>query len=334
MNSYVEEFAPIGEIQITNYEYFGWRLPDLLPNAVKPPRIPEPNVPTSGLCRQGPQMTSDESSASGSRLHKTELNQRIFDFEHSITNNKYDRRDEIIPNQIEPMDPAPPLRMTIPGLRNLRSKSIMSKKTVEDSSSSRQELAALINPHSPHRRQLEIILNLDSEPQFRSPAKVTTGRQFKKTAAPSRSMKYLPGFGTKLQDDSGSKVDKGLSTFVESELLIEHDTDRELEGPRGGFLRTVTELDSKLRVLQAEAGRLHTDISILQRDFQSMESAASLMIQEARQLGEDLRDIRYLDDLIFLLQGQLDRISLRKWPFLLAHTLPHKDSTQELNLVV
>lgn len=68
--------------------------------------------------------------------------------------------------------------------------------------------------------------------------------------------------------------------------------------------------------------------------LQSMESAATLMIQEARQLAEDLRDIRYLDDLIFLLQGQLDRISLRKWPFLLAHILPHKDSTQELNLVV
>jgi hypothetical protein len=65
-----------------------------------------------------------------------------------------------------------------------------------------------------------------------------------------------------------------------------------------------------------------------------MENAATLMIQEARQLGEDLQDIQYLDDIIFLLQGQLDRISLRKWPFLLAHILPHKDSTQELNLVV
>lgn len=269
MNSYVEELAPIGDIQIGNYEYFGWRLPDLLPNAVKPPRIPEPNEPTRGLCRQGPQMTSEESSASDSQLHKTDANQRIFDFEQSITINKKDRRGEIIPNKIKTMDPAPPLRMTIPGFRNLRSKSIMNKKTVEDSSSSRQELATLINPHSPHRRQLEIILNLDSEPQFRSPAKVTTiGRHFKKTAASSRSMKHLPGFGTKLQDDSGSQVDKGLSTFVESALLIEHDTDRELEGPREGFLRTVTGLDSQLRVLQAEAGRLHTDISTLQRDFQ------------------------------------------------------------------
>jgi hypothetical protein len=64
-----------------------------------------------------------------------------------------------------------------------------------------------------------------------------------------------------------------------------------------------------------------------------MDSAVTLMIQETREL-EDLQGVRYLDDLIFLLQGQLDRISLRKWPFLLAHILPHKDSTQELNLVV
>jgi hypothetical protein len=64
-----------------------------------------------------------------------------------------------------------------------------------------------------------------------------------------------------------------------------------------------------------------------------MDSSVTLMIQQTRQL-EDLQGVRYLDDLIFLLQGQLDRISLRKWPFLLAHILPHKDSTQELNLVV
>jgi hypothetical protein len=66
--------------------------------------------------------------------------------------------------------------------------------------------------------------------------------------------------------------------------------------------------------------------------LQSMDSAVNLMIQETRHL-EDLEGVRHLDDLIFLLQGRLDRISLRKWPFLLAHVLP-QDSAQELNLVV
>jgi hypothetical protein len=269
MNSYVEEFAPIGEIQIANYECFGWRLPDLFPNAIKPPRIPETNESTSGMCRQGQQMTSEESSASGRQLHTTDVNRIIIDFEHNITIDKKDRRGERIPNQIETMDPAPLLRMKISGFRNFRSKSIMNKKTIEDASSSRQELATLINPDSPHRRQLEIILNLDSEPQFRSPAKVTTtGRQFKKTATSSRSIKYLSDSRTNLQDNSTSQVDKGLSNFVESAMLIEHDTDRELEGPRGHFLRTVTELDSKLRVLQADARQLHTDINTLHGDFQ------------------------------------------------------------------
>lgn len=51
-------------------------------------------------------------------------------------------------------------------------------------------------------------------------------------------------------------------------------------------------------------------------------------------MAEDVQDTRYLDDLIFLLQGQLDRINLRQWPFLVAHVLGHADSNRELNLVV
>jgi hypothetical protein len=68
--------------------------------------------------------------------------------------------------------------------------------------------------------------------------------------------------------------------------------------------------------------------------LQSKEVAVTQMTEEVRQLADDLDDIRYLDDLIFLLQGQLDRITLRKWPFLVAHVLPHTNSKEELNLLV
>jgi hypothetical protein len=288
MNSYVEEFASIREIKIANYECFGWRLADLLPNEVNPPRIPEPNEFTSDTCHHGPQMTIEETSASGSQRHKTDVNKKVLDFEHNISINKKDRRDERIPNQIKIMDPSSPLRISVSSFRNLRSKSFMNKEVVEDSSPSRQELATLINPDSPHRRQLEIILNLESEPESQSPNKVTTERKFKKTASSSRSIKYLSDFRTKLQDDSTSQVDsnrKGLSTFVESALLIEHDTDRELEGPRGRFLQTVTELDSKLRILQADARRLHTDLNILHRDFQ-VGLSGTMEAEEAFLFGE------------------------------------------------
>jgi hypothetical protein len=272
MNFYIDEIASIREIRIAKYECFGWRLPDLLPNAVKPPRIPEPNVSTTGMCRHGSQETSEESSASSSQLHETDVNQRILHPEYNITINKNDRGGGIVPNQTKIIDPASPLTVRRSSIRNLRSKSIVNKKTFEDSSFSRQQLATLINPDSPHRRQLEIILNLDSESKSQTPAKVTTsGRQSKKSASSSRSIKHLSDFRTRSQDDSTTQVDinhKGLSTFVESALSIEHDPDRELEEPRGRFLQTATELGSKHRVLQADARRLHTDINTLHRDFQ------------------------------------------------------------------
>ena len=58
------------------------------------------------------------------------------------------------------------------------------------------------------------------------------------------------------------------------------------------------------------------------------------MTKEAQELVTDLQNLRYLDDLIFLLQGQFDRITLQNWPFLLAHILPHDGVTDEYNLIV
>jgi hypothetical protein len=261
MNFYIEKVASIGELQIANYESFGWRFPDLLSNTLKPLRIPEP---TSGVCHHGSKKTSEESSAP----HE---NQSMFDPEHNITINKKDSMDKNSINQVNPMNPLSPFRKTGSNFRNLRSRSVVNEKMFEDSSSSRQDLAALINKDSPHHRYLENITNLDSEAEYQIPSKVTTGTQIKKVATSTRNTKYISDFGIKLQDDSSCREHirhKGLSTFVESALLIEHDTGRELEGPRKHFLQTVTQLDSKLRFLYADARRLHADIKTLHQDFQ------------------------------------------------------------------
>jgi hypothetical protein len=271
MNCYIEEVASIREIKISNYERFGWRLPDILPNTSKPLRIPEPNVSTSGMCHQGSRMTSEESSASGSRLHETSVNQSMFDSDHNITVNKKDRMDKSSINQVKSINPLSPLRKTGSSFRNLRTKSVVNKKMFEDSSLSRQELAALINKDSPYHRFLENIMNIGSEAESQIPAKVTTGTQIKNTVTSTRNTTYMSDFGIKLQDDSACQVNirhKRLSTFVESALLIEHDTDRKLEGPTKHLLQTVTQLDSKLRFLQADARQLHADIKTLHQDFQ------------------------------------------------------------------
>lgn len=47
-------------------------------------------------------------------------------------------------------------------------------------------------------------------------------------------------------------------------------------------------------------------------------------------LLEDVHDLRYFDDLIKLLGGDLDKISRRNWPFILGHSNPH----EEMNLII
>jgi hypothetical protein len=271
MNFYIEEVASMKEIQIANYECFGWRLPDILPNRVKPQSVPEPNVPSSGVSRHGSQMTSEKSSAPGSRSHKTDANQHISYFEQNNTIYKEDRMVESSTYHIKSMDPMSTLRVTRSAFRNWVSELVVNKKMTEDSLAARQEVAELSNPDSSHRRYLETIMNLDSEAKSHISAKVTNGGHFKKATTSSRATKYLSDFRTKLQDDLTPQVDinhNGSTNFVQSELLVEHDTDRELEEPRKHFLQTVTHLDSKLRFLQADARRMQSDIKTLHRDFQ------------------------------------------------------------------
>ena len=68
--------------------------------------------------------------------------------------------------------------------------------------------------------------------------------------------------------------------------------------------------------------------------LQLQERVVTQLTAERRQLEEEVQDTRHLDDLIFLLHGQLDRITLRKWPFAVANVLRYADCNQELNLIV
>jgi hypothetical protein len=45
---------------------------------------------------------------------------------------------------------------------------------------------------------------------------------------------------------------------------------------------------------------------------------------------EELRELRYFDDLLELLEGELEHISKRNWPFILGHSDPQK----EMNLII
>ncbi|XP_012251291.2 uncharacterized protein LOC105683332 [Athalia rosae] len=73
------------------------------------------------------------------------------------------------------------------------------------------------------------------------------------------------------------------------------------------------------------------DISSLRKNFQWAEKKTGNLTTATTRLRSEIRDLRYLDDLVNLLRGELENISQRNWPFNLGH-VDHR--AEEVNLVV
>jgi hypothetical protein len=253
---------------VENYESFGWWLPDLLSDSERPPGISERNGKKTdkydnGIYLPGSQLTSEEPLTSGSQLDTTDVNKRLPDLESNTTvNKKCTKGGGVINKTKNPMSPTTAARSDI---RHLPSKvTLKNKKIFEDSTLSRQQLATLINPTN--NKQLQRVL-------YQTPTELTKfGRQFKTSRPPNKSVGYLSGSRTRLQEMGATSQSDGdpkvLSPFVELALSVEHDTGRELEEPRGQFLEAVSGLDSKLRALQADSMQLHSQLNTLHKDFQ------------------------------------------------------------------
>lgn len=54
------------------------------------------------------------------------------------------------------------------------------------------------------------------------------------------------------------------------------------------------------------------------------------ILSDTNKLRQDVHELRYLDDLLKLLRGELERISKRNWPFVIGHT----NHSEEMNLIV
>lgn len=332
-------FFTDGEASL-RYECFGWWLSDLV-DIPKVQRIPKSDVSISGTCGQQSQLDSEGSLTPSHQLNKTDVNQITFDFKDNTTINKNNVTVGNISYQTEDNAPVSPLTVDR-STASTRSSEITVKdeNTLKNSACSKQQLVALTNLHSPNHRRLEELLHQGSQnratlTKLRRPLEISK--------ASNTSTKCLSGLKTRLQSDCTSQVDHdgtGLSPVAKLALSIEHDPDRELDDSRCALLQAFRELDSRVRALQMGARQLQVDVNRLKQDFQLQDSVVTQVTAQTRHLTqhiqdiEDIQDIRYLDDLIFLLQGQLDRITLRQWPFIVAHALPHAESSRELNLVV
>ncbi|KAJ9584406.1 hypothetical protein L9F63_021258 [Diploptera punctata] len=294
-----------------SYECFGWRLPDLLTDVIHPPICARDFIKKGkfdgGNSFEKSKLISDESLRSGSHLDRGNSNSNIVGFVNENINKIQQIEEE---NKIQSES-----------VRINRPITIAKHETQDKIIASKDELIAHIKSDLPNCEKLKEILQ----------NKTTSNSSSKITFSPSNNINKRQNIGL-------CKESKNVLCDCEMKKLVhtaEHeDIDIDLEESRTTFLKAISGLNSRLIALEMNNQQLRNDISNIQRELQMQEDTVTRMTEEARRLVSDLKNLRYLDDLIFLLQGQLDRISLQNWPFLLAHVLPQKDSEHELNLVV
>lgn len=92
----------------------------------------------------------------------------------------------------------------------------------------------------------------------------------------------------------------------------------------------VKHLQNKIKKLQINNKDIYRDIFNLRESFQCDEQRITDILSDTNKLRQDVHELRYLDDLLKLLRGELERISKRNWPFVIGHT----NHSEEMNLIV
>ncbi|CAD1480965.1 unnamed protein product, partial [Heterotrigona itama] len=107
------------------------------------------------------------------------------------------------------------------------------------------------------------------------------------------------------------ETDENMSAILEKEPLVH--------------------LQNKIKKLQDSNKDIYRDISELRKSFQCDEEKMADVLLNTSKLRQEVHDLRYLDDLLNLLRGELERISKRNWPFVIGRT---NDHSEEMNLIV
>lgn len=113
-------------------------------------------------------------------------------------------------------------------------------------------------------------------------------------------------------------------------LALTIETDGNVPAVLGEPEKSVYQLRKRVEKLQHASKDIFKDICALRKDFEYEEEKLLDLSSDATRLRQDIHEVRYIDDLLRLLRGELERISNRNWPFVLGHSEQH----DELNLVV
>lgn len=83
-----------------------------------------------------------------------------------------------------------------------------------------------------------------------------------------------------------------------------------------------------------EIGKLDTNIHSLMyksvevhKDIVALEATTNRLIADTRKLSDDLEDVRYLDDLITILNGDIGPVIHREWPYQILFDTPIEEGT-------
>ncbi|XP_029167727.1 LOW QUALITY PROTEIN: uncharacterized protein LOC114938123 [Nylanderia fulva] len=113
-------------------------------------------------------------------------------------------------------------------------------------------------------------------------------------------------------------------------LALAIETDAEVPSTVSESNNWIHHLRDKIERLELGNKEMHRNIYGLRTNFQCDEKKAVNLSSDTTKLIEDIHELRYFDDLLKLLEGELERISNRNWPFVLGHSEPH----EEMNLII
>lgn len=82
----------------------------------------------------------------------------------------------------------------------------------------------------------------------------------------------------------------------------------------------IGKLDTNIHSLMCKSVEVHKDIV-------SLEATANRLIADTRKLSDDLEDVRYLDDLITSLNGDIGPVIHREWPYQILFDTPIEEGT-------
>lgn len=85
-------------------------------------------------------------------------------------------------------------------------------------------------------------------------------------------------------------------------------------------IEEIGKLDTNIHSLMYKSVEMHNDIL-------SMEATTNRLIADTRKLCEDLDDVRYLDDLITILNGDIGPVIHREWPYRILFDTPIEEGT-------